>query len=121
MPNAVIRRIVFVYTITIFVLVTLPFNSDLEPENITVLNLRGDYLLHVLIFLPWLFFYSAMRFKLWQWLTLGILFASFAEGLHYVLPYRVFNINDLLANVMGVVLGFVLLIAFNHFRKSASK
>jgi glycopeptide antibiotics resistance protein len=39
----------------------------------------------------------------------GILFAFVMEAIQYVLPYRAFNINDLLANGLGVVLGFVLL------------
>jgi glycopeptide antibiotics resistance protein len=118
--NLDLRRIFFIFIIIVFLLVIFPFNTSFEPENITILQFRGDYLLHVFIFLPWMFFCNAMRFKIWQWFSLGIFYASFTEGLHYVLPYRVFNINDLLANVMGVVMGFVLFIAFNHFQKTTS-
>lgn len=43
------------------------------------------------------------------WLVIGVLFALVLEAVQYVLPYRAFNINDLLANGLGVVLGFVLM------------
>jgi VanZ family protein len=38
------------------------------------------------------------------WLIIGVLFAFAMEAVQYFLPYRAFNINDLLANGLGVVL-----------------
>ncbi len=111
---------------------------------------RLDYLLHTLIFLPWMFvaFWgkrnkmqrtkptdnldsgpSALRsfsFSLLKthgsslasprplaaWLLLGIIFAASAEGIQYWLPYRGFNIMDVLFNVLGVLIGGVLLMVF---------
>jgi hypothetical protein len=65
MPAAIIRRIAFVYIFTIILLIAFPFSSSLQPEKIVVLDFRGDYLLHVLLFLLWMFFCNAMRFNIW--------------------------------------------------------
>jgi len=37
----------------------------------------------------------------------GLLMASVAEGVQYFLTYRSYNINDMIANWMGVVVGMV--------------
>jgi len=37
---------------------------------------------------------------------LGLVFAAGAEFIHYFLPYRSFNINDLIGNVSGIILGW---------------
>ncbi len=53
-----------------------------------------------------------------SWLLLGLLFASASEGLQYFLPYRAFNINDLLANLLGVMAGFAVLILYHFTTKN---
>jgi len=89
-------------------LVALPLNASNELNNITILQLRGDYFFHILMFIPWMFFQKTTHFKAMHWLLPGLLFASVSEGLQYFLPYRAFNINDLIANATGVLLGFLL-------------
>ena len=41
------------------------------------------------------------------YISLGLVFALLNEAVQYLLPYRAFNINDLLANGLGVLLGAV--------------
>jgi len=60
----------------------------------------------VALFLPWAFFGVKLNKNLLLWFCLGILFAAGTEGLQYLLPYRSFNISDMIANMIGVVLGF---------------
>jgi len=72
-------------------------------NNITVLELRADYILHAALYLPWVFLCVKTSNALPRWIFWGILFAAATEGLQYPLPYRTFNINDLVANVIGVV------------------
>ena len=134
-------------------LVTLPLNNAKELNNITILQLRGDYFFHIILFLPWMFFHNTafgnlrsgrsfwpLTFSFWSdgktkdkkkkekgkstlakslslsqsqqlfWLLTGLLFASATEGLQYFLPYRAFNINDLLANLIGIMAGFALVL-----------
>jgi len=54
-----------------------------------------------------MFFGKALRIKPLLWLFIGLLFASATEGLQYLLPYRAFNLNDMLANGLGVLVGFL--------------
>jgi glycopeptide antibiotics resistance protein len=73
---------------------------------------RLDYLLHVLMFIPF------MVLAHWRWsgerrsmtrmriaLGAGLAFAAISEGVQWLLPYRTFNWLDLWANCLGVVTG----------------
>jgi glycopeptide antibiotics resistance protein len=53
-----------------------------------------------------------------KWLLLGFLFAAGSEALQYLLPYRAYNVNDLLANMLGILVGFSLLFLINIRKKS---
>jgi glycopeptide antibiotics resistance protein len=68
------------------------------------------------MFLPWCFLIPNARLSMWWWLAAGIAFAAGTEGLQYLLPYRAFNINDMIANALGVIMGFVLMIIWQHLR-----
>jgi len=57
--------------------------------------------------LPWAFFSGVYNMKKIYWVLIGLLFAAGSEGLQYLLPWRAFNVNDLLANGLGVLLGFL--------------
>jgi len=39
------------------------------------------------------------------WLVIGILFATANEAIQYFIPWRSYNINDLVSNFIGVLLG----------------
>jgi glycopeptide antibiotics resistance protein len=90
----------------------LPINREGSLLNdIYIIHIRLDYLAHLVVFLPFLFlFRKVYAYGLIPALFIGCLFAALSEILQYILPYRAFNINDLLGNVFGVVAGLVLLI-----------
>jgi VanZ family protein len=46
-------------------------------------------------------------------ISLGLLAAFATEGVQYFLTYRSYNINDLLSNFLGVVLGAIILFKYN--------
>jgi glycopeptide antibiotics resistance protein len=100
-----VRKLFWLYFSAIVLLVILPINSAGELNNITILRLRGDYFLHALLFVPWAFFYPAIKSNKLFWLLYGFLFAAGSEAIQYLLPYRAFNINDLIANIIGVMTG----------------
>jgi len=55
--------------------------------------------------------FSALDSKnLLPWFVWGLLYAGCTEGIQYLIPYRSFNVSDMLANIIGVVVGFVVFI-----------
>lgn len=113
-----IITIFWLYIGAIFLFVALPINSAGELNNITILQLRGDYFFHILVFMPWAFFQPAMRLNAWLWLAAGLVFAAGSDGLQVLLPYRAYNVNDLVANMAGVAIGMLCYRVFNMFVKA---
>jgi glycopeptide antibiotics resistance protein len=108
-----LKLLLYAYILAILALVALPLNTASELNNITILQLRGDYFFHILMFLPWVFFSGVFNIKKIYWVLIGLLFAAGSEALQYLLPYRALNVNDLIANVIGVLVGFAISI-FAH-------
>ena len=105
------KLLLYLYLVIILLLMVLPINSDLLLNDIYIINFRLDYITHMLVFLPFLFlFHRVYSPGIIPSLILGCLFAAFSEYIQYLLPYRAFNINDLIGNVFGIVTGLVLLI-----------
>ena len=98
------------YFFAIILLITLPINKSGSLNDITVVHLRGDYFFHILTFIPWAFFGLVMKKNLWIWMIPGLLFAFGTELLQLILPWRRFNINDLIANGAGVLLGTLIFV-----------
>lgn len=108
--------IFYTYLLAIIALIALPLNTSSELNNITIFQLRGDYFFRILLFLPWMFFRKVFHIRLLVWLLLGLFFASATEGLQYLLPWRAFNVNDMAANGMGVLIGFGLVGGIRHLK-----
>ncbi|MHC1703481.1 MAG: VanZ family protein [Tenuifilaceae bacterium] len=113
------RKTLLIYTLLIFVMAVITINSyEKSLNNTYVLSFRLDYLIHFVVFIPWMWLvwkaYDVnFRKDLLQaitWIFLGLIFAGLTEGIQYFIPYRAFNINDLLANSIGVLLGALLFI-----------
>jgi glycopeptide antibiotics resistance protein len=97
----------WLYVTGIILLVALPLNGlSADLSDITIVRIRSDYVAHFLLFVPWAFFLPQRLFWRRTWLLWGILFAAGSEMLQMALPYRAWNINDLIANSIGAVLGF---------------
>ena len=109
------------YFFAIILLITLPINKSGSLNNITVVHLRGDYFFHILTFIPWAFFGFIMNKNLWRWMIPGLLFAFGAELLQLIVPWRRFNINDLIANGAGVLLGTLIFIFIVILQKSIAE
>ncbi|MCR5444690.1 MAG: VanZ family protein [Bacteroidales bacterium] len=86
-----------------------PLNGVGIPLDNYILGLRADHLLHASVYLPCALFLKdlfARRWALTAWLcAVGI--GLLTEGVQYLLPYRGFDINDLIANTLGITLGWV--------------
>ncbi len=97
----------FLYLLTIFTVSVMPLGGvSKELTDITVLRIRGDYLLHMLVYIPMLSL-MLLSFPKWKW-GMVVIALGIGVGLEYfqmLLSYRAFNINDLVANLAGVLVG----------------
>ncbi|SOD81283.1 VanZ family protein [Spirosoma fluviale] len=114
-----VKKLAWVYTVLILLLVALPINGKDQPfgklNDNYVLQIRLDYLSHAFLFVPWVLLVSygwEFHGRSQKWWTgsflLALLFAAFCEYLQLLLPYRTFNINDLVSNCLSIVLGYLL-------------
>ena len=114
------KMVFIIYSSILFLLAVLPINSSGSVLNNTyIISVRLDYLIHFIIYFFWMFLlkqltHSSSRDSIHQvliyYLLLGLAFAVWTESIQYFLPYRAFNINDLIANGLGVTAGLILFI-----------
>lgn len=93
-----------------------PRSSDILMDNYT-LDIRWDYLVHAFIYLPLpIILFRSFRSMKWgsfTWLVFfSLVIPALFEVLQMLIPYRNFNINDLMANGFGVIIGWVLALFF---------
>jgi VanZ family protein len=112
--NEMLKKIFIAYTFLIVLLAVLPINgANSLLNNNYILEIRMDYLAHFAIFMPMMvlvWYDQKLSFKKTPaktvfWLLAGIFIGIITESVQYFLPYRAFNINDLAANTIGVLLG----------------
>jgi VanZ family protein len=110
-----------VYAIVLVLLSVLPINSAGSAINhIFIVTLRLDYLLHSLVYIPLtVIVWIDKKIDIQEtpltgltWLFGLMIFGAVTEWLQYFLPYRAFNINDLLANCLGTVAGFLIVLLY---------
>jgi glycopeptide antibiotics resistance protein len=117
-----LRLIFSAYLLFLILIAVLPLNnaSSGTMNGTYVVRIRLDYLLHSLLFVPWTFLYSVTfrpgkAFDKWIMIGAGLIMAFTTEGVQYFLAYRAYNLNDMLSNFLGVLLGsFVLFMNLPH-------
>lgn len=91
-------------------LIPLGMGSTALNNNYTF-HVRADYLLHALFYIPLpvvlLLSRWGRRAGLMQVILFSILAVVLFETVQMLVPYRAFNINDLIANGVGVVMGLI--------------
>ena len=108
-----IKLITWFYLLVLVLGSVLPINSGSSPSlnNTYLVDIRSDYLVHVLVLLPLPLFLSlSLRTTNGLWVRVilfGALAVVFCEGIQMLIPYRAFNINDMLANGVGALIGLV--------------
>ena len=105
-----LKAILIIYLTLLLLATVLPLNSAGEALNENhVLTLRWDYLLHALVYAPLPVLLARQLKKLWPAVLIALSLAAGFELLHALLPYRGFNINDLVANGAGVGIGYIII------------
>ena len=111
-------RIALIYLLLLLVGALVPLGSGSASLNSTyALNVRGDYLLHALFYIPLpiiLLLSKTGRHVHLGWVILfALIMVVMFEGIQMIIPYRAFNINDLFANGVGVLIGLILFALFS--------
>ena len=106
----------WVYFSLLIVLMWAPLGFVGLPLNNFVFGIRLDHLIHASVYLPCAFFlmdYAFLRRRgrhlgaaVW---IFGVAIGLVTETVQYLLPYRGFDINDLVANFLGVTLGWIII------------
>ncbi|MBQ8703436.1 MAG: VanZ family protein [Bacteroidales bacterium] len=116
------RRLRPWYFALLAVLMWAPLNGLGIPLDNYILGLRADHLLHASVYLlcP-LFLYDlygrlGKRGQWWAVWATAVAVGLLTEGVQYLLPYRGFDVNDLVANTLGATLGWVTLLFFLHYK-----
>jgi len=117
-----IKLLLYIYILFLILVSVLPINGTCSTINHNyILKIRFDYLLHALIYipLPMLIGLCSKNIRWWgkdrkvqvndlNLLIILLVFAGAMEGVQYFIPYRTFNINDLTANILGILIGVIL-------------
>ena len=83
-------------------------------SGVDVMGIRFDHVLHGMVFFVIGFLYVLSRpvnprgTAVYAAFPLILLLAIGAEALHYVIPWRSFNWNDMTGNVLGVLAGMAI-------------
>ncbi len=112
------KATVILYIISVSVLM-LYSPSDTGIENPLGMGELGDYIAHFLVFLPFMICGDIIwgkRLNKGLWFFVGSLFIISLESCQYFLPYRGFNIYDILVGELGLVLSFILMNLLRRLR-----
>ncbi len=109
-------KLALIYLYILIILSVIPTGDNIVLNEIEVLSFRADYLVHCLIFLPWMILAwldlnkkgvtSIIRFKYALiWFAAGLFIAISSEVVQIWLPHRSYNPVDLFYNVAGIGAG----------------
>jgi glycopeptide antibiotics resistance protein len=106
------RLAMILYSAVLLLISVLRINASGALNTTTVIGFRADYLLHILLFVPFMplarcGWSRVQRRTAWFWPACGagLAMAAFLECLQWFLPYRTFNPLDLAANGGGIIVG----------------
>jgi VanZ family protein len=108
----IFKKLLVLYLVGLFLAALVPLTGfPVSLDKVTVICFQLDHLLHGLIFVPLVLLWCRAypHHPVWLVLAACMVLAAGMEGIHYLLPYRTYNVNDALSNGIGVVVGGVLL------------
>ena len=120
----IIKYLFIFYLIGVAIVSILPIGGMSTAMNeVDVLSIRLDYLVHALVFIPLVPLWRMVGPPAPWWLMIaaGLLLAAATEAVQLYLPYRAYNINDMLGNMAGVTIGTIIALFIPKSITSKSK
>ena len=121
-------RILF-HILTLFLIIL-----SLYPVNILDFLFYGDFRLNLQLTIDFLYissqhlyvyflisvlgFFSYLRDRKFKLIIIYLFFLSFIlEILHFIIPKRGFEISDLVGNILGVLIAYIVVILYKYWKK----
>lgn len=102
------KKWAIVYFVLLAALMWAPLNGLAPVLNNYIFGLRMDHFLHASIFLFCPLFLADWLGKRWGWVLLAAMLTGLiTESVQALLPYRGYDINDLIANCVGNFVGWL--------------
>ena len=104
------QYLLFLYLAFLVGMVVVPLETTVLSDTF-VFEVRLDYLVHAVVFAPVVVLWR-LGFPghgLWKVAGVGVVLAVGLEGVQYVLPYRNWNVNDAVGNLIGVGIGCLIM------------
>lgn len=112
-----LKWILFTYLLLFVIMTVVPINNtSISLEKINIAGIRLDHLIHIFIFFP--FFLVVRLIKginylfslklIILWLVIGLSIAISTELIQLFIPTKSFTVNDLVANVIGIIAGSII-------------
>lgn len=125
MSIKVLTRIIFIFwMIAITVLSIMPHQDDsiIKNSNLTKSGMEKHFIAYFIAASLCYFSYrrNTIKFVLFSSLLL-FLFSLILELVQFILPYRTFNIRDVYANAVGIILFFIAWTMFQQIRAHNQK
>ena len=101
-----------------------PLNGLGVPLDNYIFGLRADHLLHASVYLLCPLFLwdlygrlgaQGQRWAVWA-TAVGV--GLLTESVQYLLPYRGYDVNDLVANTLGVTLGWLAILIVRRYKST---
>ncbi len=107
------------YFVLLAILMWAPLNGVGIPLNNYILGLRADHLLHASVFIPCTLFLMDVIDRRWLVWLVAVGIGLLTEGGQWLLPYRGYDVNDLIANAIGVTMGWLVILAAKRIKRRA--
>jgi VanZ family protein len=128
LSNRTLNRLIIGYLLLVVFVLTASIHPVARLNKIKILAIRLDYLLHFLLFIPW------MILARWRWARgereksvfllaagAGLFLAGFSEVIQIFVPYRSFSLHDFAANGIGLLIGAVISEWVRRSRKAVNR
>lgn len=107
--------ITILYLVILIFFYLIPLSESLSLNRYHYFTFRGDHVIHLLVFtpLPFLFlplFLQQTKRRIFKAFFLALSIAICFELSHLFVSYRAFTLEDLTANISGVMIGLILLV-----------
>ena len=98
------------YFAALAILMWAPLNGLGIPLDNYIFGLRADHLLHASVFIPCTLFFMDVIGPRWLVWLAAVGIGLLTEAVQWLLPFRGYDVNDLIANAIGVTLGWLVIL-----------